>query len=154
MRRSQRLQPVLDLARQKSRQGMQAVAYMQQRLEEEQERLKQLQLCKRENININKNDNKQIFTAHSLRGLREFSANVELAVQQQTRQVETVQEQLRQVRAQWRQLDARSQSLEKTQQRFQQEEMRQLDRIEQREQEEFARQQSLASSGASRRNAP
>jgi len=152
MRRSQRLQPVLDLARQKSKQGMQAVAYMQQRLDEEKARLEQLKLCQQENKYNSKNELKQIYTADFLRGIREFSANVELAIQQQSRQVETVREQLREVREQWRQLDARSQSLEKTQGKIRQDEIRQLDRQEQRDQEEVARTIKLSKSGHSGRD--
>ncbi|NKB31541.1 MAG: hypothetical protein GKR91_00365 [Pseudomonadales bacterium] len=149
MQRSKRLQPVLDLARQKSREGMQAVAYIQHRLEEEVGKLEQLRVCQKEYNTFDKNDKKQSFNALSLRGLREFNANVEVAIQQQSRQVQAVRLQLQQVREQWRQLDARSQGLEKTQQKIRQEELRLQDRIEQRDQDEFIQQLNLNKPGIS-----
>ena len=148
-KRSKRLQPLLELARQKSRQGIQAIVYMQHRLEEEEEKLLQLKRCQQD-YKFKNTTEKQSVNAISLRSLREFKANVELAILQQSRQLQTVKGQLQTVREQWRQLDARSQSLEKTQEKFRQEECRILDKNEQQEQEEFTRQLSLTKPGISR----
>ena len=95
------------------------------------------------------NNINQSYSADSLRGLREFKANVEVAIQQQSRQVQAVRAQLDEVREQWRRLDARSQSLEKTQAKIRQEEHRVSDRIEQRDQDEFVQQLNLNKPGLS-----
>ena len=149
MKRSKRLQPILDIAKLKSRKGVQAVAYMRQKLEHEQGKLSQLMSCKEEYQTPKNSFKKQSFNSQTLKSLRQFKANVELAIQQQIRQVETVGAQFEQVKVHWRTLDARSQSLEKTQMRLINLENRQLDKLEQRELEEMVTQASQGRRGYS-----
>jgi flagellar FliJ protein len=140
MMRSKRLLPLVEIAQLKSRQGMQAVAYMQKRVEAEQEKLRQLLSCEAEYREAGKNKEKQTVNSQSLKSLRQFKENVALAIQQQSGQLKMVESQLEQVRVHWRTLDARSKSLEKTRSRLQTAENIAIDKIEQREMDERASQ--------------
>ena len=147
MMHSKRLQPLLEIARLKSRQGMQAVAYVQNRLEAEKEKLRQLLICEAEYREAGKNKEKQIVNAQSLKSLRQFKENVALAIQQQSGQIKAVESQLEQVREHWRVLDARSQSLGKTRSRLLAAENSRIDKMEQREMDESASQSARNKAG-------
>ena len=139
-RRSSRIAPLIKIARVKSEQGAQAVAFMSEKLADEQARLQQLEMCREEYI---KEDKKQIDTAITLKMLQKFKGSLEEAIQQQRRQVEVVSGQLREVRESWRQLDARTKGLEKGRERLQSEEDRELSRLQQKEMDEITRSQRI-----------
>jgi flagellar export protein FliJ len=147
MMRSKRLLPLVEIAQLKSRQGMQAVAYMQKRVEAEQEKLRQLLICAAEYREAGKNKEKQTVNSQSLKSLRQFKENVALAIQQQSGQIKAVESQLEQVRVHWRSLDARSKSLEKTRSRLVTAENIAIDKIEQREMDERASQSAQNRAG-------
>jgi flagellar export protein FliJ len=139
MKRSKRLQPVIDLARLKSRQGLQAVAYMQKRVKEEQDKLAQLDAA-RDDYQFTGKRAEQSFNAYYLKSFRDFAQNLELAMQQQTGQVAAVENQLQQVRKHWQILDAKYKSLVKTQAKIAADERQILVVQEQKQQDEFVSQ--------------
>ena len=137
MRRSQRLDPVLAVARKRSKDGLQALAYVQLKLAQEHSRLEQLERCKAEYKSDKESFENQSISAHTLQSFRQFKHNVEEAILQQKRQIEAVEGQVSQVRSHWQQLDARSKSLEKTQQRIQAQESAADSRLEQKNSEQL-----------------
>lgn len=122
MRRSQRLDPVLAVARKRCRDGLQALAYVQNKLTEEQGRLEQLERARAEYRSDKESFSNQSVNVQTLQSFRQFKHNVEQAIEQQKRQIRAVQGQVSEVRSHWQQLDARSKSLEKTRQRLQSQE--------------------------------
>lgn len=137
MRRSQRLDPVLAVARKRSRDGLQALAYVQHKLSEEQDRLEQLERCKAEYNNDKDSFSNQPINMQTLRSFRQFKLNVEQAIEQQKRQIRAVEGQVCEVRSHWQQLDARSKSLEKTRQRIQAQEAATESRQEEKNNEQL-----------------
>jgi flagellar FliJ protein len=139
MDRSKRLKPVIQLAELKAKQGLQAIAYMQKRLGEEQEKLAQLKACK-DDYNSDSGNDKQSINACFLKSFREFSQTLELALVQQSRQVEAVAAQLHEVQGMWRRLDGRSRTLQKTQVKFAAQERLLESKKEQKSLDEFVSQ--------------
>ncbi len=139
MRRSQRLQPILELAQHKARTGIQAIRYMEQRLEQERSKLNQLQQCKKDYAGSGNIQKKQLYRATTLQSMQTFKLQLEQAIEQQLLLIATVEQQLGQVREQWRQLDSRQQSLAKTQARYHSAEVREVARLEQRELDDLPR---------------
>ncbi len=137
MKRSKRLNPVLAVARKRSKDGLQALAYVQAKLAEEQDRLEQLQRCRQEYSNDSESFSNQPVNAQTLQSFRQFKHNVELAIEQQQRQIQTVEGQVSEVRNHWQKLDARSKSLEKTQLRIQAQESEAESRLEQKASEQL-----------------
>lgn len=151
MKRAKRLQPVIDLAQLKSQQGLQAIAYMQKRVQEEQGKLAQLSAA-RDEYQFNGSREKQSFNAYYLKSYRDFASNLELAMQQQTGQIAAVEAQLLQVRKHWQILDAKAKSLMKTQAKIASQEMQVLAVQEQKQQDEFVSQGIARSQLAAKRN--
>ena len=139
MDRSKRLKPVIQLAGLKSKQGLQAIAYMQKRLGEEQEKLAQLRAC-RDDYDSDNGSKNQTFNACFLKSYREFSQSLDLALVQQSQQVDTVQAQLHEVQGMWRKLDGRCRTLQKTQDKFVAEEQLVASKKEQKSLDEFVNQ--------------
>ena len=75
MKRAKRLQPVINLAQLKSQQGLQAVAYMQKRVKEEQNKLAQLDVA-RNDYQFTGKRAKQSFNAYYLKSFRDFAQNL------------------------------------------------------------------------------
>ncbi|MFT4862780.1 MAG: flagellar FliJ protein [Pseudohongiellaceae bacterium] len=141
MNRSKRLQPVIQVAQLKARQGLQAIAYMQKRLGEEQDKLAALRACRDDYASDNERENRTM-NACFLKSFREFSQSLEVALVQQSTQVGTVQAQLHEVQGMWRKLDGRSRTLQKTQGRFAAEERLLESKQEQKYLDEFVSQQA------------
>ena len=133
MKRSDKLKPVMKLSAQKAREGLKAIAYVQEQLEHEQARLAQLLQAKSE---YNKSNKLQSVNSYTLSMTRNFQQQVNTAIGQQMRQIAVIQSQLEEVRKRWQQLDARKQSLEKTQSKLQQQELVLQLRREQQEMEQ------------------
>ncbi|MFK7864437.1 MAG: flagellar export protein FliJ [Pseudohongiellaceae bacterium] len=136
MKRSKRLQAVVDLAERKSEQGLQAVAYMQKRIAEEEDKLGQLQAC-RDEYRFSVTGSKTSFNAYSLKSYADFTGNLELAMRQQAGQIEAVKGQLMQVKAHWQQLDAKHKNLVKTQVKIAAQEQKIEALAEQKQQDEY-----------------
>lgn len=133
MKRSDKLNPVMKLSAQKAREGLKAIAYVQDQLAHEQARLAQLLQAKSE---YSKNDNLHKVNSYTLSITRNFQQQVSTAIGQQMKQIAVIQSQLEEVRKRWQQLDARKQSLEKTQLKLQQQELTLQLRREQLEMEQ------------------
>jgi len=139
MNRSKRLKPVIQLAEIKANQGLQAIAYMQKRLAEEQEKLTALKACKDDYNSTNGNEN-QTINGCFLKSFRDFSQTLDVALTQQGQQVEAVQAQLHEVQGMWRKLDGRCRTLQKTQDKFAAEERVVESKKEQKSLDEFVSQ--------------
>lgn len=137
MDRSKRLKPVIQLAELKTKQGLQAIAYMQKRLGQEQDKLEQLRACRED---YDSNGEQKTINACFLKSFREFSQSLEVALVQQSRQVEVVQAQLREVQGMWRKLDGRHRTLQKTQHKFAEQERLLESKKEQKALDEFVSQ--------------
>lgn len=146
MKRSQRLQVVVDLALRKAQEGARALAFVQQRLQAEQRKLEQLEQYLVEYREGLQTQGRLGVSAQQFRIYHNFSGNVEKAIVQQGTQVATVSRQLEQVRQQWLTLDARHKGLEKLLETLRLEERIALDRQEQKAQDE--------ASGQRRRHSP
>jgi flagellar FliJ protein len=150
MDRSKRLKPVVQLAELKAKQGLQAIAYMQKRLGEEQEKLVQLRSCK-DDYNLDGSSETQTINACFLKSFSEFSQSLEVALLQQSRQVDAVAAQLLEVQGMWRRLDGRCRTLKKTQDKFVAEERLLDSKKEQKSLDEFVS-QAAARAANSRRH--
>ncbi len=139
MQRSKRLMPLIRVAELKSQQGLQAIAYMQKRLSEEQDKLVQLRACK-DDYDSGGSSDAQTINAGFLKSFREFSQSLELALLQQSQQVDTVAAQLQEVQGMWRKLDGRCRTLQKTQDKFASEERLLESKREQKILDEFVSQ--------------
>jgi len=112
------MQSVLDVASQKSQQGMQALVYMRSRLAEEEEKLQELLSYQQEYQKSLGPGSNMSWSAQSMLSYRTFYDSVGLAIEQQRNQVKQVDLQLQQVNKTWKQLDARCKSLSKTKTRL------------------------------------
>ncbi len=145
MYRSKRLQPVIQVAQLKAKQGLQAIAYMQKRLGEEQDKLAALRAC-RDDYDSDSGKGNQSMNACFLKSFREFSQSLEVALVQQSQQVDTVQAQLHEVQGMWRKLDGRCRTLQKTQVKFAAEEQLLQSKQEQKYLDEYISQQAARAS--------
>jgi len=136
MKRSQRLQVVVDLSLRKAQEGARALAFVQQRLQAEQQKLGQLEAYLVEYREGLLTQGRQGVSAQQFRIYNNFSGNVEKAIVQQGAQVATVSRQLEQVRSHWLTLDARHKGLEKLFEKLRAEERAAQDRLEQKAQDE------------------
>jgi len=136
MKRSQRIQVVVDLALRKAQEGARALAFVQQRLLAEQEKLGQLEsylLEYREGLLV---QGRKGVSVQQFRIYNDFRGNVEKAIVQQSAQVATVNRQVEQVRRHWLTLDAKHKGLEKLLDKLRGEERAEQDRLEQKAQDE------------------
>ncbi|MGM0633468.1 MAG: flagellar export protein FliJ [Pseudomonadota bacterium] len=143
MNRVQRLQPVLRLADREVQKAARALATMQQRLQQEQDKLAQLQGYQQEYHEMLLRDGRGGVSAARLQLISRFSSNLDHAMEQQQRQIAVVRGQLDQVREHWREKDTRHRQLEKMMQRIDRQEEADRARIEQRNHDEFARRQAV-----------
>ncbi|MDO8273134.1 MAG: flagellar export protein FliJ [Gammaproteobacteria bacterium] len=138
MKRSQRLAVVVTLAQRKADESARALAYIQQRLQADQQQLQQLEEYLVEYRTSLQTQGQQGVSAQQFRVFVSFSQNVERAIEQQKQQVATVIRQVDQVRRHWQRLDARHKGLEKLHARLLTEESAAQERLAQKEQDEFA----------------
>ena len=140
MKRSQRMQVVVELALRKAQEGARALAFVLQKLQAEQQKLGQLEQYLVEYREGLLAQGRQGVSAQQFRIYNNFSGNVEKAIVQQGVQVATVSRQVEQVRRHWLTLDARHKGLEKLLDKLRLEERGELDRLEQKAQDEYASQ--------------
>jgi len=140
MKRSQRIHIVVDLAQRKAQEGARALAFVQQRLQSEQEKLGQLEAYLVEYREGLLAQGRKGVSVQQYRIYNEFSGNVEKAIVQQSAQVATVTRQVEQVRRHWLTLDAKHKGLEKLLDRLRLEERAEQDRLEQKAQDEASTQ--------------
>jgi len=140
MKRSLRIQVVVDLARRKAQEGARALAFVQQRLQAEQQKLGQLESYLLEYREGQLAQGRKGVSVQQFRIYNEFSGNVEKAIVQQSAQVATVTRQVEQVRRHWLTLDAKYKGLEKLLDKLRLEERAEQDRLEQKAQDEASTQ--------------
>ncbi len=138
MKRSQRLAVVVTLAQRKADESARALGYIRQRLQADQQQLQQLEEYLVEYRTSLQTQGQQGVSAQQFRVFVNFSQNVERAIEQQQQQVATVTRQVEQVRRHWQRLDARHKGLGKLHARLLLEESVAQERVEQKEQDEFA----------------
>ena len=136
MKRSQRIQVVVDLAQRKAQEGARALAFVQQRLQAEQQKLGQLETYLLEYREGLLAQGRKGVSVQQFRIYNDFSGNVEKAIVQQGAQVATVTRQVEQVRRHWLTLDAKHKGLEKLLDKLRLEERAEQDRLEQKAQDE------------------
>ncbi len=138
MKRSQRLNAVVELAHRKAQDGARALAYIQQKLQADEQQLEQLHQYLHEYRTSLYNQAIKGISAQQFRIHNNFSENVDRAIAQQSNQVATVTRQVEQVRQHWQVLDAKYKGLLKLKDRLVQEERAVQDKQEQKEQDEYA----------------
>lgn len=138
MKRSKRLGTVVDLAQRKLNETGQALAFIQQKLSEEDNKLTQLQDYLLEYRATIKSAGSKGLSVQAFRRYTDFSDNVANAITQQTQQVSTVAQQVEQIRRHWQMLDARHKGLLKLQDRALLEEAAAYERQQQKELDELA----------------
>ncbi|MCP5331217.1 MAG: flagellar export protein FliJ [Pseudomonadales bacterium] len=138
MKRSQRLESVVQLAQNRAQEAAQALAFVQQRLQDEQNKLEQLQQYLAEYRDTVAQEGSKGLTVAVFRRYKDFSDNVSKAIAAQTQQVSTVRRQVEQVRRHWQMLDAKHQGLLKLQDNARQAENLLSRRQEQKELDEMA----------------
>lgn len=146
MNREKRLQPVLRLADRDVQKAARALAFMQQRLRQEEEKLGQLHHYQQEYHELIRRDGSAGITSARLQMISRFSSNLDHAMTQQQQQIAQVQQQLDQVRAHWQSKDMRYRQLEKMMERIRVQENARRDRQEQRNHDEYARRQAMVNS--------
>lgn len=139
MKRSARLQPVLKVADLEVKKAARAVAWMQQRVTQEEQKLQQLQLYQEEYHSNLVHDGQRGISAARLQMVSRFSSNIDQAMVQQGQQIAAVKQQYQQVREQWNARDLRHRQLEKMLERIHKQEEAQQHRQEQRNHDEYAR---------------
>lgn len=143
MDRTQRLQPVLRLADREVQKAARALAFMQQRLQQEQEKLRQLQQYQKEYHELVVRDGSAGISSARLQMISRFSSNLDHAMTRQEQQIAIVQGQLDQVREHWRGKDLRFRQLEKMMERIREQDNARRARQEQRNHDEYARRQTM-----------
>lgn len=138
MKRSKRLGTVVDLAKRKADEAAQALAFVQRKLGEEQNKLEQLEQYLTEYRATIQSEGRKGFSVQEFRRYNDFSENVAKAINQQTQQVLTVKNQIEQVRRHWQMLDARHKGVLKLQDKALSEEYVAQERQEQKELDEIA----------------
>ncbi|MDP1932012.1 MAG: flagellar export protein FliJ [Gammaproteobacteria bacterium] len=138
MKRSRRLNVVVGLALRKAQESARALAYVQEKLRSEEQKLKQLEHYLLEYRSTQHQQGTQGISAQQFMNYNRFSANIEHAIEQQKQQIDIVTRQVEQVRQHWQALDARYKGLEKLRDRLVQEENAAQERVLQKEQDEFA----------------
>lgn len=138
MKRSQRLDSVVQLAERRAQDAAQALAFVQQRLQDEQQKLEQLQQYLAEYRDTVAQEGRRGLSVAVFRRYNDFSDNVMKAIAAQTQQVNTVRRQVEQVRRHWQMLDARHKGVIKMQDKVRHAERLEAQRHEQKELDEIA----------------
>lgn len=138
MKRSKRLDTVIDLAKRKVDEAALALAFVQRKLGEEEGKLGQLEQYLTEYRATIQSEGRKGFSVQEFRRYNDFSENVAKAITQQGAQVNTVKRQIEQVRRHWQMLDARHKGVLKLQDKALAEEYKAQERLEQKELDELA----------------
>ena len=138
MRRSKRLEIVVDLAQRKVEETALALAFVQRKLGDEQSKLEQLEQYLCEYRATIQSEGRKGFSVQEFRRYNDFSENVAKAISQQTQQVSTIKHQLEQVRRHWLMLDARHKGVLKLRDKALSQENIAQERQEQKELDELA----------------
>ena len=146
MTRSKKLAPVVEHVKQKEETALQAVAFSQQQLQMQIERLQQLEAYKQEYENNHLSDQAKAHSAVEFQEFKRFLAQLDETIEQQKQVVSLAERELELKRNNWKQTRSRSDAMHKMVDRLQQSEQQQLDKNEQKSLDEFALRNSLKNS--------
>lgn len=150
-RRSQKFEKLHTFAEIKSRKGLQAVQYLQQKLAQERGKMSELEQCKIEYlceggaIDLERSSSQSGFL---LKNENRFLAKLDQAMEQQRQQITAVAGQLDKVNTHWQTLDRKTQSFQRLSESAVAEEMASESVREQKEADSFATQSRIARLGS------
>lgn|SRR5690606_16348198 len=131
-KRSQRLQIVLQLAQRKEDEAQQELLQAQARLQQEQDKLTQLQQYQGEYLDNLKAQTGRQMSAMQYQAMTQFVSRLSVAISEQRRQVQMVELALDRVQTKWRQLYQKRQKMGEFIERCQMDEAREQEQREQR----------------------
>lgn len=114
--RSKKLKKLQNLAEVKSRKALEAVHYLQQKLYQENGKMEQLEQCKMDYVSDTPDDvtdGKIPQSAFLLKNESRFLTKLDVAMKQQKQQIQVVAAQLDKVNKHWRELDIKTQSMQR-----------------------------------------
>jgi flagellar FliJ protein len=138
MTRSERMQPVVQVAETREREAAKALGACQQQLHAHQNRLAQLQGYRMEYLERFQAAGQGGMSGAQLREWQQFLANLDQAIDQQRRQVELTGRQCDQVRLAWLRVRSKQKAVEKVVDRFRTEEIHAAAKREQKDNDEIA----------------
>lgn len=136
MKKSQRITPIKNLAENAESKAAQQLGVSQQTLQQEKDRLNDLITYRQEYLQRFNDSGKAGMSGSQLQQYQNFIHQLDAAIYQQRQRIEQLSVQCQQARDQWQQKHNRTQALDKTIQRFQNQERHQENKKEQREVED------------------
>ena len=136
--RSKRMQPIAHLAEQKEQDAVQRYVEAQQALEQVQQQLDQLNGYKLEYQQRLHTEQSKGISIQRIREYQAFIENISSTINQSHVEIEARQKTCEHYRLAWLECRSRSQALQKVVEKYQGEERRQQERVEQKEQDEHA----------------
>lgn len=141
MTRVRKLAPVVDHVEKLEQDALKAVAFSQQRLQQQQQRLDQL-IRYREDYANRHNDGPVTYGAMQLREFQRFMAQLDDTIEQQREVVRLAEREVEFKRQKWKLTRTRSDAMHKMIERINEQEQQQLQKREQRLMDEHALRQS------------
>ena len=138
MTRSKKLEPVVDHVKQKEESALQAVAFSQQQLQIQIDRLQQLQDYKQEYEDNHLTNQARPYSVVEFQEIKRFMLQLDQTIEQQKQVVAMAERELELKRNNWKQTRSRSDAMNKMVDRLQQTEQKQLDKNEQKSLDELA----------------
>ncbi|KAB7627178.1 flagellar export protein FliJ [Alkalilimnicola sp. S0819] len=139
MSRAKRMQPVAELADKKADDAARALAEQRRRVDEQRNRLEQLQIFRNEYRAQLRSNAELGIDAHRLRDYHAFIARIDGAIRQQESAVERVESQLPQYHGRWAEAWGRAKALNRVVETHRHNERRSADKREQQTIEEMVR---------------
>ena len=137
MTRSKKLEPVVDHVKQKEESALQAVAFSQQQLQIQIDRLQQLQDYKQEYEDNHLTNQARPYSVVEFQEIKRFLLQLDQTIEQQKQVVAMAERELELKRNNWKQTRSRSDAMNKMVDRLQQTEQKQLDKNEQKSLDEL-----------------
>lgn len=136
MTKSQRVKPVIKVAKNRENEAARVLADGQRIVQERRQRLAELRSYREEYRNKYRKQGSDGMNAQQLRTFRNFLAKLDQAVEQQEQQVQAAQRDLEQKKSQWLEKHFRTQALDNVRNRYLTQEQRQEQRAEQKDTDE------------------
>lgn len=148
MTRSKRMRPILDIAETREKEAATVLGVAQQALEQQQQRLQDLEQYRQEYNAYVQQVGAQGVTASRLQDLYRFVNSLDSAVGQQTRMVEVARQHVAAKLRAWQDARGKHKALGKVIERLQDDEEKAVAKREQKETDEFAQRAGLRKSKA------
>jgi len=146
MTRIKKLNPVVKHVDDKEQKALQAVAFSQQQLQQQLNRLQQLKAYKQEYANRDASTQPQSYSSVQLQEYHRFLAQLDDTIQRQQQVVELAQRELEIKRQRWKLSHSKSDAMHKVVEQIQVREQKQADKMEQKFMDEVALRRSIKSS--------